>query len=149
MTDDKSGKASAGLKCVVCGKELTGKQAVACSQKCWESEIGRRRRESGYYRRAMQKRRDAGLCQDACSRCGGLKQKKASYCVTCYWGMRRLVGPAKRVHRARRVITQCHYCDGEFRTFEWHNRTIYKCSGCGLETTRIELTRIRFEELAA
>jgi len=76
------------------------------------------------------------LCLD----CGCLVSHTRSRCRPCD-AIRR---QGKRV-LPRLVVLNCPYCVSEMRLLDWHGRTVARCPGCGLETTKGELQRIASE----
>lgn len=54
---------------------------------------------------------------------------------------------AKATKLAGGELPDCHFCGGAFRAFDWHGERFVRCGSCGLETTAVELVRIKDENL--
>ena len=123
----------------------------------------KRYHQSYEYQRDYRLEHNYDLCE-----CGSRKQKHSKRCRVCSNKARtgrKIVGrvtpaeilPKTEVSRRYRLWTQikdrfspyCPYCqDEELHKREWRGTAYYRCGGCGLEITPMEIRRIQVWEAA-
>ncbi len=156
-------KTTTDARCKQCDGPLKGKQTLFCCRKHNTAWKNSERRALGYFHTQYRHRVAAGYYYDECPNCGQPKSIKAARCVQCFRTYQRsergrfiASGKAKsaRAHIAHPrplviIEPRCPNCDADMRAVEWHSKTVYHCTGCGLETTMDELKRIAVETIRA
>ena len=108
-------------------------------------------RVRAYHREYGRQYRSAGGTKDSCPECGKPKEKQARACRRCSYKKRS--EHELRASRVRRVHVDvkpgmqahCPFCLAPMRRFEWREKAFWHCTGCGLETTAVDMERIEIE----
>ena len=150
------------MRCVICSAELSGRQIKFCSEECSDKH------------QAERWRMREGRTKHPCSDCGKPCGRQARRCPACSqraqkgvpFEQRRLHKPGlvresikverpeiRRRYRLwteirERFIPNCSFCEAELQKREWRGTAYYRCPGCGLETTPMEIRRIQVWEAA-
>ncbi len=91
-------------------------------------------RHRAYYRNA----------KDACPDCGLPKVKTSKRCRKC--AVKAHVWARELKRPKPKTIPDCLYCHTTMRRLKWGGRLFWRCGGCGLETTDLEVQRFVYEE---
>ncbi len=82
--------------------------------------------------------------KNPCPDCGQLKVKTAKRCRKCAVKAHAWARELKRPKP--KTTPDCLYCGTEMRSLIWHSRKVWRCGGCGLESTPLEVSRFVYEE---
>ncbi len=82
--------------------------------------------------------------KEPCPECGALKERTAVHCRKCSNTNRGRRNHAYRIPMQQQAPT-CPYCEATMRAVIWLGVGFWHCTGCGLETTPVEIKRIGLE----
>jgi predicted RNA-binding Zn-ribbon protein involved in translation (DUF1610 family) len=140
-------KAKKSRRCEACRRSLglSGRQPKPGGRVATETpEVRERRLER--YREYKARTGRTGYPTNTCPDCGKPKWVKAKRCKKCSYKVGWSRTPvSKRVAVQLKNPPDCLYCGAEMRSLEWHSKLFWRCPGCGLETTPLEISRIAYE----